>query len=155
MYSCWVNRDEILRVLRAFESAGRVLGARGLPRIILECQLRLLHQELCAAVPAKTDIYRRLLEASRLLHRRRAAILADEPFDAVAAQFETRVSALHDRLTHAGVLIVSAVLDAHDDVPSAVESLTTWLTDAERFSADWSRAIEQTLSGTRGLLPTG
>ncbi len=22
MYSCWVNRDEILRVLRAFESAG-------------------------------------------------------------------------------------------------------------------------------------
>ena len=150
MYSCWVNRDEILRVLRAFESAGRVLGARGLPRIILECQLRLLHQELCAAVPAKTDIYRRLLEASRLLHRRRAAILADEPFDAVAAQFETRVSALHDRLTHAGVLIVSAVLFA-----IGAAGVFMRLTDAERFSADWSRAVEQTLSGTRGLLPTG
>lgn len=134
---------------------GSVIGCRGLPRIILEHQLRLLHQELCEEVPARNEMSARLLVAAQLLHSRRAALLADDVFDALAARFETRTGALPDRLPHVGALIVSAVLDANDGVPSAVESLTGWLTDPSRFSEDWIRVVKETVSETRGLMPNG
>jgi len=57
---------------------GTVIGSHGLPRIILECQLQLLHRELCERVPARHDVYARLLVASQLLHSRRTARLPDE-----------------------------------------------------------------------------
>ncbi len=134
---------------------GNVIGARGLPRIILECQLRLLHQELCESVPARHEMYARLRVASHLLHSRRTALLPDAQFDALAAQFETRTDPLPDRVPHVGALIVSAVLDATDDVPSAAESLTGWLTDPSRFSEAWIRAVTETVAETTGLMPKG
>ncbi len=134
---------------------GNVIAARGLPRIILESQLVLLHQELCESVPGRHERYERLRGASHLLHSRRTALLPDAQFDAIAARFETRTGPLHDRVPHVGVLIVSAVLDATDDVPSAVESLTGWLTEPSRFSEAWIRAVTETVAEATGLMPKG
>ncbi|MFZ4440851.1 MAG: biliverdin-producing heme oxygenase, partial [Syntrophales bacterium] len=52
------------QLLSHVEWLGRVLGNRGMPRITLERQLELLHDELTAAVPGKVDQYKGLLEAA-------------------------------------------------------------------------------------------
>jgi hypothetical protein len=46
---------------------GTVLAARGMPRLLLEEHLGILHEELVAAVPERAGQYDLLLDAARAL----------------------------------------------------------------------------------------
>jgi heme oxygenase len=126
---------------------GRVLAARGMPRLILEVHLELLFEELADAVPEKRHQYEQLLRAARALRDARCRLIDEERFDARSIEFEARVGAVS--LRGIGKLLVAAVTDAADGVPSALESLEGWLTDPTRFPPQWIAAVRSTLDDVR------
>jgi heme oxygenase len=128
---------------------GRVLAARGMPRMILEVQLELLFQELAGAIPEKRHQYQKLLEAARALRDARCHLIEEDRFHSLALAFETRVGS-DASLPGIGKLLVAAVADAADGVPNAVESLAGWLTDPVRSPPHWIAAVRSTLEEARG-----
>jgi heme oxygenase len=138
------------QLLSQVEWLGRVLGNRGMPRITLEMQLKLLHTELSAAVPAKADQYQGLLEAAESLRKERLRYIPEPSFSNLANAFHVATEgALHGRFNKTGDLIVSAVCDEAAGVTDAVASLLPWLTDAQRFSPQWIAAVSNTLEQAR------
>jgi len=134
------------QLLSQVEWLGRVLGNRGMPRITLERQLELLHEELAAAVPEKINRYKGLLEAAASLKAERLQYISEPAFSLMAREFSIATdSELLGRFKRTGDLIVSAVCDQQAGVNDAVSSLLPWLTDAERFSAQWIAAVLNTL----------
>jgi heme oxygenase len=75
------------QLLNQVEWLGRVLANRGMPRITLERQLELLHEELVAAVPAKNDQYRGLLEAAERLKGERLRHVPELVFTELVREF--------------------------------------------------------------------
>ena len=139
-----------VQLLSQVEWLGRVLGNRGMPRITLERQLELLHGELVAAVPAKTDQYKGLLEAAESLKGERLRHIPAPLFSSLAREFQIATDGeLHGRLKGTGALIISAVCDQEVGITEAVDSLVSWLTDPERFSPQWVGAVLKTLEEAR------
>ncbi len=127
---------------------GRMLGNRGMPRITLERQLALLHEELTAAMTGRQ--YDGLLAAARALQAGRLRRLSAKTFEELARSFETAVDAEEqDLLPRTGELIVSAVCDEADGVIHALTTLLSWLTDRERFSASWVAEVMRTVDKAR------
>jgi heme oxygenase len=137
-------------LLRQVEWLGRVLGNRGMPRITLERQLELLHEELAASVPAKIGRYKCLLEAADSLKAERLQHITEQVFSSLAREFQVATdNELQGRFKNTGVLIVAAVSDQAAGVADAVTSLLPWLTDAKRFSPQWIAAVSKTLERAR------
>lgn len=133
-------------LLNQVEWLGRVLGNRGMPRITLERQLELLHEELVTAVPAKNDQFKGLLEAAESLKKERLHHIPEPAFSDLAREFHIATDGeMQGRLRRTGALIVSAVCDQAAGVSEAVSSLLPWLTDPERFSPQWIAAVQSTL----------
>ena len=129
------------------EWLGRVLGNRGMPRITLERQLELLYEELAAAVPAKIDNYKGLLEAAKRLKVERLKYIAEPVYSDLAGKFHLATEGeLQGRFKRTGDLIISAVCDQSAGVSEAVNSLLPWLTDGARFSPEWIAAVTKTLA---------
>jgi heme oxygenase len=138
------------QLLSQVEWLGRVLGNRGMPRITLERQLELLHEELASAVPAKIDQYKGLLKAAESLKAERLQYITEPVFDGLAREFQIATDGeLQGRFKNTGVLIVAAVCDQAAGVTDAVTSLLPWLTDVKRFSLQWTAAVQKTLEGAR------
>jgi heme oxygenase len=133
---------------------GRVLAARGMPRLTLEIHLELLFRELVGAVPEKRHHYDKLLHAARALRAARCRVIDDARFESLAGEFETTVGAAA-ALRGIGMLLVAAVSDAADGVPNAVESLAGWLTEPTRFPPRWIEAVRSTLDRVRGEVNRG
>ena len=135
------------------EWLGRVLSNRGMPRITLERQLELLHEELISTLPAQKRNYDGLLEAAARLKSERLGAISEEGARELTGRFH---SATHDeqagRFIRAGELIVSAVCDEKEGIPKAVESLISWLTDPKRFSAGWIDEVIKTTKLARNKL---
>lgn len=143
------------QLLSQVEWLGRVLANRGMPRITLERQLELLHEELTAAVPEKVVQYRILLEAADSLKAERLSQIPQETFDELAQQFESVTDGeLQGRLKNTGSLIVAAIADEAAGICEAATSLLTWLVDAERFSGEWIAAVRQTEEKARQIAIT-
>jgi heme oxygenase len=138
------------QLLSQVEWLGRVLGNRGMPRITLERQLELLHEELAAAVPAKIDQYKGLLEAAESLKAERFQYIPEPVFSGLAREFSIATDGeLQGKLKRTGYLIVSAICDQEAGITEAVNSIVPWLTDAERFSPQWIAAVLKTVEQAR------
>ena len=116
-------------VERQLRWLGTLLAARGMPRLLLEEHLRVLHEELVAAVPERALEYASLLAAANGLRVEREAFVPAS----VLRTFETGFHDLLQRPTEddlgADVLIAAAVADERAGVPRAVASLLEWLAD--------------------------
>lgn len=128
---------------------GALLAARGMPRLLLEEHLGILHEELVAAVPERAADYGALLRVAAALRRERAAAMPEPELRALAAGFRTLLDDAAGDDLRAGVLIAAAVADERAGVPRAVAGLLEWLADPARFPVAWLAAVEQTLRRAR------
>lgn len=129
---------------------GRVLAARGMPRLLLERHLELLHDELAAAVPEERPRYEKLLRSVEMFRSLRRAVLSDEALHALAAEFDARVGAEWSaRLPRTGEILVAAAVDERLGIEDALTSVERWMTDPERFPPTWIDAVHRTLEAAR------
>lgn len=127
------------------EWLGRVLANRGMPRITLECQLEMLHEELVSAVPEKVDTYSGLAEVAKKLKKDRLRYIPESVYSKLAKDFCLATdNELQGRFKRTSDLIISAVSDRSAGISEAINSLQPWLTDEERFSSQWIAAVNKT-----------
>jgi heme oxygenase len=120
---------------------GRVLGSRGMPRITLERQLELLHEELVSAVPSRSGQYAGLREAAEVLRSERLACIHAESFRTLSRHFQHATHGeLRGKLKNTGKLIISALCDEAGGITGAADSILSWLTDSKRFPNEWVSA---------------
>jgi hypothetical protein len=125
---------------------GALLAARGMPRLLLEEHLRILHEELVAHVPESAAEYALLLEAADCLRRERDASMPDSTLQALESRFRDLVEGAAEDDMRSGALIGAAIADDRAGVAGAVASLMEWLADPARFAPGWLAAVEQTLT---------
>jgi heme oxygenase len=155
--SAWLVTLSALEDAQATEQVfwlGRVLAARGMPRLTLQVHLELLFEELVNAVPARRERYETLQRAAGELHKARRRRIDDALFESLSTEFEVRVGP-DATLRGAGALLVAAVADEADGVPNAVASLEDWMTDAARFALPWIEAVRATLAKGRDEVHRG
>jgi heme oxygenase len=148
--SCWLvtlAREDASLALRHVRWLAGVLAARGMPSLLIEQHLELLHAGLTAFVPERASAYEALRAASRALRAERLALLDDARMHELASTFEAGDAELSPH--EAGLLVVAAVLDEKRGVGRAVESLTSWLADTDRFSDAWRAAVHRTVQAAR------
>ena len=136
-------------VERQIRWLGALLAARGMPRLLLEDHLRILHDELAAAVPERASAYAALLQAANSLRAEREAAMPARTLGALETGFRDLVEGAGEDALRAGALIGAAVADEQAGVPRAVDSLMEWLADPARFPAGWLVAVQQTLRRAR------
>jgi hypothetical protein len=124
----------------------RVLSSRGMPRWLMECHLELLAEELTAAMPENQAGHAKLSHAAAGLCAERQAVIPQEAFEALAAEFAGQCG---DRVANFGGLVVSAVCDEACGLEFAVPSLVEWADNDERFPADWRAALRELLDHAR------
>jgi len=127
----------------------RVLAARGMPRLLLEEHLDELHAALCAALPQHAAHYGVLAAAAARLRNERTEAIPDEVMRALVAAQGALSPECGVTFDEAATLVVAAVADERCHIAGAVASLTSWLTDASRFSAAWRFAVMHTLASAR------
>lgn len=129
---------------------GRVLASRGMPRWLLERHLEGLHRELVRASPPHAARYALLLDAARMLGRRREARIPAAEAAALADAFLARADPTGaEGLPEMGLVLVAATADEADGIVNAVSSVEAWAADGARFSGRWTAAVEDTLSAAR------
>ena len=141
-------------VQRQVRWLGSVLAARGMPRLLLEEHLRLLHDELVRAVPERAAEYGTLLEAANVLGDERRARMPDGVLEALERRFQELLEPPLEDDLRAGALLAAAVADERAGMPEAVTSLLDWLRDPARFSDAWLAAVDQTLRLARDGMST-
>jgi hypothetical protein len=173
--SAWLTtlaRTESQFAVRHVHWLARVLAARGMPRLLMERHLELLHAALVTRVPEQASEYLALRHAAAELAAERRALLSDVQLSRLAAEFNpademsqplSAAARPQAETSHAnpnterrqftareaGLLVVAAVLDEKRGIANAVESLCTWLGDSERFPPSWQQALQHTLSRAR------
>lgn len=146
----------VTELLSQVEWLGRVLGNRGMPRLILERQLELLHENLAALAPGQGSQPGALLEVARYLRRERLLRIPEASWTALAQSFRLATDdELHGRFKGTGALIISAVCDQNAGITDAVACLQGWLTDPERFPAAWIAAVNAAIQSARSALSAG
>jgi hypothetical protein len=147
--SAWLvtlSRQAEPQVWRHVSWLGGLLAGRGMPRLMLERHLRLLHKELVRAKPEPPrahDVLRRMAE--RLAEERRR-VLDDLTLHTFGEDFDARVGADWSRqLRGTGELLAAAVADECGGLTQAVPSLAAWMGEPSRFPAPWLHAVAETL----------
>lgn len=115
---------------------GTVLASRGAPRWLLEDHLGVLHERLCAAIPARRSRYRVLSNGARWLAEQRRTVVGDE----LLARCERELPELR-----AGALFAAAHADERCGVERAVESMEPWL--REHFGVSAIARVRACLEG--------
>lgn len=129
---------------------GRILGSRGLPRVILEVHLQHLYEALVSTNPEDAPRYVALTVTSMRLRDRRLAWVDQQRAHALAVAFQRAVpDAERQAFPNTGDIIISAVCDAHDGIDLSIEALLPWLTDPRRFSTAWIDAVERLVASTQ------
>ena len=128
---------------------GTLLAARGMPRLLLEEHLRILHEELVAAVPERVLEYASLLQAAEGLRSERETYLPESELRVLETGFRDLLEQPTEDDLRAGALIAAAVADERAGLPQAVTSLMEWLADAARFPPRWLAAVDHTLRRAR------
>ena len=131
----------------------RVLAARGMPTIMMEQTLRFLKEELSAVVSENNVAYEKLELSAVHLERKREGRISAPAFQSLADEFEQSAGKkLADTYRNTGKLLLSAVVDEANGIDGAIDSLTEWLTDTERFSTDWLRAVKKIIGKAQNHL---
>ena len=120
-----------------------------MPRLLLEEHLRVLHEELVAAVPERAPEYASLLEAANSLRSEREAYMPASVLRTLETGFRDLLQRPTEDDLRAGALIAAAVADERSGVPRAVASLMEWLADPVRFPTAWLAAVDETLRRAR------
>jgi hypothetical protein len=129
---------------------GRVLSARGVPCILLQRYLRLLHDEL-AAVPGVGARCTALLHAGAVLAAQQRRYIPDLDAQALARSFELHADeATLARLPGMGRILVGAVADEAGGIPGATASVVQWATDPDRFPERWISVVRATVAEAHG-----
>lgn len=128
---------------------GRVLAARGMPRLILEMHLLTLSAELTRCVPENKASYLRLAIAANVLRKARLKRIDADKFAQIAAHFDAVAATTDSAGLRAGPLLVAAVCDETDGVQGAIESLESWLISPSRFCSTWISAVQETIAKAR------
>lgn len=131
---------------------GRVLATRGMPRLMLECGLRCLHEELSRTVPDHEEMYKKLLKSAGLIAKEREAVIPAETRQSLSEEFDAAVgSEWAARYPGTGKLIAAAVVDEKCGIQGAVAALLDWLTDGDRFPGSWVEAVYKILEKARQI----
>ena len=156
--TCWLatlvdlEPDELQRQI---DWIGRVLSSRGMPTVMLERTLRVLHEELAAAAPKNQARYDRLLGAADALAAERTSRLPDDACTELCRAFEEAVgsesSAAHP---DAAALLTCAVADTANGSRNALPSIHSWMTDEGRFSRRWIDAANALVARARQVAKT-
>ncbi len=129
---------------------GRVLSSRGMPQWLLELHLRMLHEELVAAVPEDHAAYDRLQAAADMLRDTRRRYISDDVLGAFTLRFDQHADPdWSARLPETGGLLAAAVADEQAGISQAVQNIEAWMTDAERFPRQWIAAVHTTIRAAR------
>ncbi|WP_437817601.1 hypothetical protein [Sorangium sp. So ce1078] len=133
-----------------------LLSNRGMPSVLLEQHLRVLHRTLCRALPRRAASYDRLLEAAELLRETRRAHLSDDACRAISLSFAREAGLPPTRLAlGTGWLLAGAVADERAGIPSAVTSVASWFTDPGLFPPTFISAVQRTLAEARAAARPG
>lgn len=131
----------------------RTLSSRGMPRLLLEHHLQVLHDELVRGLPeAPSGTYDGLRNAAQQLRAAREAAVSSVRESELVSAFVAQVDsagAAGISAAEAATLLVAAVADEQNGLASAVGALTSWLCDPARFSEEWRLAAERTLRTAR------
>jgi len=144
--------DDHASTLRHVCWLGRTLSARGMPRLLLEQHLDVLHSALVEHVPERAPSYVVLSRAAEQLRAERETALPEERAQALQADFVGALAGAPERGVaprEAATLLVAAVADERAGVGGAVPALTAWLCDPIFFSAAWRAAATRTIAATR------
>ena len=140
------------QILQQVQWLGRVLAARGMPTLLLQVQLEILVEELAAAIPEKRTDYEKLLSAAAALQVARSRFLSEAQAQELTVMFDCGVGPEWSaKFPNTGSLLTAAVADECGGCEKAVESLRTWMADAQQFPAAWIDAVETTLARARQL----
>ena len=91
--------------------------------------------------------FRIVLQAAAALSDSRRRHFNEEQMQTLAAEFDHAVGQeWSEKFRHTGVLMVCAVADELEGIQGTVENLRRWMTDADRFPAEWITAVEATLT---------
>lgn len=124
-----------------------LLSSRGMPSVLLEQHLRVLHRVLCRAIPRRAASYARLQEAAGLLREARRAHLSDDDCRALARWFVREAGLPPTRLAlGTGWLLACAVADERSGIRSAVSSVASWFADPALFPPRFVAAAQSTLA---------
>ncbi|AUX41220.1 uncharacterized protein SOCE26_026300 [Sorangium cellulosum] len=133
-----------------------LLSNRGMPSLLLEQHLRVLHRTLCREVPRRAASYGRLLEAAGLLRELRRTHLPDAACGALARSFVREAGLPPTWLAFGtGRLIAAAVADERAGFRSAVTSLASWLADPEQFPPRFISAVNSTIAEAQAAARPG
>jgi hypothetical protein len=131
----------------------RVLASRGMPRLLLERHLLVLHEELAAATPDRAAEHARLVAAAERLSLERQRWVDD----ALLAEMDARLASDPAAspggaapVPHAGELIAAAVADERHGLTEAVPGLLRWLASPDHFDPVWCQSVEATVALVRG-----
>jgi hypothetical protein len=129
----------------------RVLAARGMPGLLLQEHLEVLHEELSRAVAERREDYAKLLVAAERLRRLRRRHMEDARIHELSEWFDQQVGAeWAARLPRTGELVAAAVADEREGIAGAVESVEGWLADGSRFPPEWVSAVRKAFAKARG-----
>lgn len=130
------------RALEQVQWLGIVLSSRGMPQILLERHLYVLHEEL------GDGRYANLGGGARELERLRTAVMPDRRFVQLAQSFEDEVEPVAP-FPNMGLILVSAVIDEALGIDRAVAAVAGWATDPEKFPPAWVKAVTETIDRAR------
>ena len=153
--TCWLVTLTALdqaSMQKQIEWIGRVLATRGMPSIMLEHTLRILHEELVIAVPNSRANYGKLLNAAEMLKGRRNDKISEKAFEKLSSEFDQAVGPqLAKEYKNTGKLVLSSVTDEKNGIEGAVSALQEWVGDKARFPDKWISAVSDTLNKARGI----
>ena len=113
---------------------GSILAHRGIPRLVLQRHLELLHDALCQRVPGAQAHYRKLLVAADLLAAMRRASVDDSDFERLGDAFDQRIGPdLRRRLPGVAAIVIGALVDDASGMAGALANVRDWFTEPGRF----------------------
>lgn len=122
---------------------GQVLSARGMPQYLLERHLLFLDEAL---EPLRRADSRRVhLHAARRMAAARQAVIGQQTFDRLAAEFDRAAANIPRHVPRMGAILVSAVADQKMGLANSVTSVVTWACDESRFPAAWCAAVNDVI----------
>lgn len=151
--SAWLAtlvREDATLAERHVQWLGRVLAARGMPRILLEQHLDKLAHTLARSVPERASSYATLATCAARLRQERIGAMPEGRGELLASGFvKARSSELDIQPHEAARLLLAAVADERCHVPGAVAAIEGFLLDPSRFSSEWVAAGRRLLVAAR------
>src|SRR5262249_4514625 len=145
---CWLvalaRAPRQVAVTKSLEWLRTLLAGRGIPTVILESHLQAILRAIGAEFPDQLAMQ---IQFDPFLSDRRAErsrLFGAESRLHLIDVFDKRFRACAGfKIESAAELIASAWIDEHSGISGALAALCNWLTDAERFSADWIATVHE------------